>query len=268
MMHFRLVIAETTRMPHDRDVQVHLLPDLALPGRLTGGLAVVIDVLRSTTTMIHALAAGCTAVRPCLEVDEARELAGTMRAGRVLLGGERGGSPLPGFDLGNSPAEYTAKVCCGSTLVLTTTNGMRACLRATEAERILIAGFVNYSAVCEQLRQDDRSIHMICAGTDGEISLEDTLLAGAMIDFLCEVSEVSLNDSARLAWDCFENHGQVLLGALQIGKGGRHLLRLGLGEDIQAAAQVDQFNLVPELRRDPLRVEVGAVGVVQSRWPK
>ncbi len=255
-------------MPHDRDVQVHLLPDLAPPDRLAGGLAVVIDVLRSTTTMIHALASGCTAVRPCLEVEEARQLAGQMRVGRVLLGGERGGLPLPGFDLGNSPAEYTAKACCGTTLVLTTTNGTRACYRAAEAERVLIAGVVNYSAVCEQLRQDDRPIHLICAGTDGEIALEDTLLAGAFVDFLCEVSEVRLNDSARLAWDCFENHGQVLLGALQIGKGGMHLQRLGLAEDIQAAAQVDQFNLVPELRRDPLRIEVGAVGIVQSRWPK
>ena len=255
-------------MPHDRDVQVHLLPDLAPPGRLTGSLAVVIDVLRSTTTMIHALASGCTAVRPCLEVDEARELAGQMRAGRVLLGGERDGRPLPGFDLGNSPRVYTAKACCGTTLVLTTTNGTRACFRAAEAERVLIAGFVNYSAVCEQLRLDDRPVHLICAGTDGEVALEDTLLAGAFVDFLCEVSEVRLNDSARLAWDCFENHGQVLLGALEIGKGGRHLRRLGLEEDIQAAAQVDQFNLVPEMRRDPLRIEVGAVGIVQSRWPK
>jgi 2-phosphosulfolactate phosphatase len=255
-------------MPHDREVQVHLLPDLAPAGCLSGGLAVVIDVLRSTTTMIHALAAGCTAVRPCLEVDEARRLAGQMRAGRVLLAGERGGLPLPGFDLGNSPGEYTAKVCRGTTLVLTTTNGTRACYRAAEADRALIAGFVNYSAVCEQLRQDSRPLHLICSGTDGEISLEDTLLAGALVDFLCEVSEVRINDSARLAWDCFENHGQVLLGALQIGKGGTHLQGLGLAADIEAAAQVDQFNLVPELRRDPLRVEVGAVGIVQSRWPK
>jgi 2-phosphosulfolactate phosphatase len=255
-------------MGPDRDVQVHLLPDLAPPGRLTGGLAVVVDVLRSTTTMVHALAAGCTTVRPCMEVEEARALANSMRAGRVLLGGERGGVALPGFDLGNSPSEYTTKVCCGTTLVLTTTNGARACVRAAEAERVLIAGFVNYSAVCEQLRQDDRPIHIICSGTDGEVALEDTLLAGAVVDFLCEVSEVRLNDSARLAWDCFENHGQVLLGALEIGKGGMHLQRLGLGEDIQAAAQVDRFNLVPELRRDPLRVEVGAVGIVKSRWPK
>jgi 2-phosphosulfolactate phosphatase len=255
-------------MPHDRDVQVHLLPDLAPPGRLTGGLAVVIDVLRSTTTIIHALAAGCTSVRPCLEVDEARKIAGQMRAGRVLLAGERGGLPPKGFDLGNSPGECTSKVCCGSTLVLTTTNGTRACFRAQEAERILIAGFVNYSAVCEQFLSDDRPVHLICSGTDGEVSLEDTLLAGAFIDFLCEVSEVRLNDSARLAWDCFENHGQVLLGAFQIGKGGMDLQRLGLTEDIEAAAQVDLFNIVPELRHDPLRIEVGAVGVVQSRWPK
>jgi len=105
------------------------LPELIPPNRLVDGLAVVVDVLRATTTIIHALAAGCTAVRPCAEVEEARALAGEMRAGRVLLGGERGGVQLPGFDLGNSPREYTAKVCHGNTLVLTTSNGTRASLR-------------------------------------------------------------------------------------------------------------------------------------------
>jgi 2-phosphosulfolactate phosphatase len=255
-------------MPQDRDVQVHLLPELAAPGRLSGGLAVVVDVLRATTTMIYALAAGCTSVRICAEVEEAREVAGQMRMGRVLLGGERGGVRLPGFDLGNSPREYTCKVCCGTTLVFTTTNGTRACLRAIEAERALVAGFVNYSAVCEQLRQDSRPVHIICAGTEGEVSLEDTLLAGALVDYLCEVAEVHLNDSARLAWDCFENHGRVLVGALEIGKGGANLQGLGYDEDILAAAKVDQFTLVPELRRDPLRVEVGSVGIVKSHWPK
>jgi 2-phosphosulfolactate phosphatase len=254
-------------MPADREVHVHLLPELAPPGRLAGGLAVVVDVLRASTTMIHALAAGCTAVRPCAEVEEARTLAGTMRVGRVLLGGERGGLPLPGFDRGNSPREYTAKVCRGNTLVLTTTNGTRALLRAAAAERVLVAGFVNYSALCEQLRLDLRPLHIVCAGTEGEVTLEDTLLAGALVDFVCQVGEVRLNDSARLAWDCFENHGRVLLGALQLSQGGANLRQLGYDEDIRAAAQVDQFHLVPELRRDPLRVEVGAVGIVRSHWP-
>ena len=126
-------------MPVDRDVHVHLLPELAPPGRLAGGLALVIDVLRATTTIVHALAAGCTAVRPCVHVEEARQLAGEMRAGRVLLAGERGGVPVPGFDLGNSPHEYTAKLCQGKTVVLTTSNGTRALARAAEAQAARVA---------------------------------------------------------------------------------------------------------------------------------
>src|SRR5215471_6039661 len=117
-------------MPEDRDVLVHLLPCQAPPGRLAGGLAVVIDVLRATTTIVYALAAGARCVRPCAEVAEAQALAAEMRVGRVLLGGERGGEPLPGFDLGNSPREFTPRVCRGCTLVLTTTNGTRALLKA------------------------------------------------------------------------------------------------------------------------------------------
>ena len=128
-------------MLEDRAVAVYLLPSLVPCGRLTGGVAVVIDVLRATTTVIHALVAGCTAVRPCAEVEEARTLADQMCAGRVLLGGERGGRPVAGFDLGNSPGEYVAKVCRGTTLVLTTTNGTRAMVRAAEAERGALGRF-------------------------------------------------------------------------------------------------------------------------------
>jgi len=255
-------------MPEDRDIQVHLLPCLAPPGRLAGGVAVVIDVLRASTTIVNALAAGAVCVRPCAEVEEARELAGQLRVGRVVLGGERGGSPLPGFDVGNSPREYTAKVCKGNVIVLTTTNGTRALLRAAEAERVLIAGFVNYSAVCEQLAEEARPVDIVCAGCHGDIALEDALLAGALVEFLCEHGTVSLNDAARLAWDCFENHGRVLAGALEVSAGGANLRRLGYDEDIAAAARVDQFPLVPELRREPLRVEVGAVGIVTSHWLK
>ena len=255
-------------MAPERDVQVHLLPSLAPAGSLAGGLAVVIDVLRATTTVIYALAAGCTSILPCAEVEEARTRAGGLRAGRVLLGGERGGAPLPGFDLGNSPREYTPQVCRGRTLVLTTTNGTRALLRAAEAERALVAGFVNFSAVCEQLRGDARPVHILCAGTEGAVTLEDVLLAGGLVEVLCDQAAVCLNDGARLAWDCFENHGRVLLGALEVSQGGAVLRRLGYDEDIRAAARVDLVALVPELRRDPLRVEVGAVGIVKSYWPQ
>ncbi|MBM4071266.1 MAG: 2-phosphosulfolactate phosphatase [Planctomycetes bacterium] len=250
----------------DREVNVHLVPELAKPGRLAGGVAVVIDVLRATTSIVQALAAGCTCVRPCVCVEEARDLAGGMPVGRVILAGERNGTALPGFDLGTSPRAFTGALCRGNTLVFTTTNGTRALHRAVEAERVLIAAFLNYSAVCEQLRQDPRPIHILCAGCDCEPALEDTLLAGALVDFLCEEMDVKLNDGARLAWDCFENHGRTLLAALEISHGGVGLRALGYDEDIRAAAEVDRLHLVPELRRDPLRIEIGAVGIVRSHW--
>lgn len=255
-------------MSRAREVLVHLLPELAGPERLAGGVAVVIDVLRATTTIVHALAAGCCAVRPCAEVEEARQLACQMRAGKVVLAGERDGVPLPGFDAGNSPGEFTAARCRGTTLVLTTTNGTKALLRAAAAARALVAAFVNFSAVCEQLRPEARPIHMLCAGNCGEVALEDALLAGAIVDRLCDGGEVRLNDGARLAWDCFEYHGRVLDGALQISAGGARLRELGYDDDIRAAGRVDQFALVPEVRREPLRVEIGAVGIVKSHWPK
>jgi 2-phosphosulfolactate phosphatase len=255
-------------MPEERPVSVHLVPNLAAPGALSGGVAVVIDVLRATTTIVHALAAGCVAVIPCAEVDDAKKTAATLPPAKVVLGGERGGNLIPGFDLGNSPREYTAKTCKKKTVVLTTTNGTRAILRAAEGERVLIAAFVNYSAVCELLRTDTRPVHIVCAGCDGGPSLEDTLLAGAIVDFLCDVQEVKLNDSARLAWDAFENHGRVLRGALEVGTHGAHLRALGYDADIRVAADVDRFFLVPELRRDPLRIERAAAGIVQSHWPR
>jgi len=242
------------------------LPELIAPASLAGGVAVVVDVLRATTTIVHALAAGCLAVRPCVEVEEAQALADCMAAGKVLLGGERAGKPLPGFDLGNSPREYTRCVCKGRTLVLTTTNGTRALVRASSAARTLIAAFVNYSAICEQLRAEPRPIHIVCAGNGGEIALEDTLLAGALVDYLCETGETHLNDAARLAWDCFDMHGQVLQGALEVSAGGVGLRALGYDDDIRAAASVDLLALVPELRPDPLRVEVAAVGIGKSHW--
>src|SRR4051812_6671585 len=100
---------------------VHLTPSLIAPDALAGTIAVVIDVLRATTTITHALAAGISSVRPCLTIDDARSLALSLPPDSVLLAGERGGSPIPGFDLGNSPAEYTPRRCQGKTLVLTTT---------------------------------------------------------------------------------------------------------------------------------------------------
>src|SRR5262249_5230106 len=175
-------------------------PALVTPERLAGGVAVVIDVLRATTTMIHALAAGCDAILPCATVEEARCRADHLPAGKVLLGGERDGLPLPGFDIGNSPREYTAARCKGTTLVLTTSNGTRALLHAAGADRVLVAAFTNFSAVCEQLRAERRPVHIVCAGDAGGVALEDVLLAGGPVDFLCGFAGGQPRDGAPPAW--------------------------------------------------------------------
>ena len=132
-------------------VYVHLLPRLIPHGALRGGVAVVVDVLRATTVMVHALAAGCEAVIPCGEIDEARETAADLPEGTALLVGERQGLPIPGFDLGNSPGRLHPEVCEGKTLVMTTTNGTRAILASLEAERVYIASFGNLRVTSSEL---------------------------------------------------------------------------------------------------------------------
>src|SRR5262249_41868798 len=160
-----------------------------------------------------ALAAGCTAVRPCAEVEEAKALADEMRAGRVLLAGERGGLPLPGFDLGNSPRRFTCRTCRGVTLVLTTTNGTRALLRCAGAARTLSAACHKYGAAGDHRRPGRRPVCTAGAAPAGDVPREHPLRAGARVDPLPAPGGARLNDGARLAWDCFETHGRCLRGA-------------------------------------------------------
>ncbi len=233
-----------------RIVHVHLLPTLVEPEELTG-TAVVIDILRASTTITHALAAGAQQVIPCLEVDEAKSRAAKL-GDNVLLGGERGGEQIDGFDLGNSPAEYSEKVVHGKTIVFTTTNGTKAMMRCRQARRVVIGAFVNLSAICDNVSTDDR-VDLICAGTRGEVTREDVLFAGAVVDELSRQSEVTMNDQADIALDAWRksvegiSSGQPLAESMRRSTGGRNLIELGMQHDIEIAASVDRFNLVPTL---------------------
>ncbi len=259
--------------PNDRpQVFVHLLPSLIPPGSLQGGVAVVVDVLRATTVMVHALAHRCEAVIPCGEIDEARAVAEGLPAGTAILGGERGGLPIEGFDLGNSPGDYTREVCGGKTLVMTTTNGTRAILASLEAERVYIASFANLKATAGELmiqflKRDHRHpIHIVCAGTEGFISHEDSLLAGALVKLLADISVADYPEGERLGndealivlsqWLEVEQYleQRPLWKLLQMGRGGQNVTRIGLGKDIRIAAKADRFPIIAELSRDPLRI--------------
>jgi len=220
------------------------------PVELEGKAVVVIDVLRATTTIVHALAAGASEVAPCEEIEDAKKLAATLGA-QAVLSGEREGLPIPGFDLGNSPAEYTRERVGGKTLVFTTTNGTRAMHRCRHAARVLLGAFVNFSAICRELA-DDEQIALICAGTDGHVTREDTLLAGAMVDDLARTRKRELNDQAEIAADAWQTAVRLLtdrpLGImLRDSRGGRNLIETGQENDIDLAAQIDKFDIVPRL---------------------
>jgi len=250
-------------------IQVYFLPQLVAPEALRGGTVVVLDILRATTSITYALAAGASRVIPCGEIDEAQQCAARLTADgeRPLLGGERGGLPIPGFDLGNSPAEYTPDHVGGRAVVFTTTNGTRAMQHCRQATRVLIGSFANLRAIVARLRHA-RDVHLVCAGTDGAITREDVLAAGALTHRLMlpddphaagAWSRSTLNDEARLARDAWQATlppaellpstapPRWLAQALADSRGGRNLQQVGLVRDVADCAILDRFDVVGEL---------------------
>lgn len=236
-----------------REIKVHLLPKLFEPDELRGGIAVILDILRASTTIIHALAHGADSVVPTEEIEEALSKKAKYQAERVLLGGERAGVLIDGFDLDNNPFAYAENVVRGKTILFTTSNGTRALKRSLAADRILIGGFVNLAAVVDVLLEDKRPIHFVCAGTMGKVTQEDVLCAGAIVDGL--LGSLGLrdddlaDDQAQLALYRYLQANELdqgVLRAMRNSFGGRNCRRLGFDDQIARAATIDLFRIVPE----------------------
>jgi 2-phosphosulfolactate phosphatase len=251
-------------------IHIYALPKFADPDALAGGTAVVIDVLRATTTIIHALQAGAKTVIPCLEIDEARRIAAGFSPDEKILGGERHGLLIEGFDLGNSPEDYTPERVRGKTVVFTTTNGTKALLHAKKAKQILLGAFVNASAVAQHLiGQED--VHILCAGTDGQPTDEDIMLAGMLAEKLQRQggAQYKLNDQAIAACELWRHTLEItrttmteppgpepLAKILRHSLGGKNLVSLGMDRDILAAARIDRFAIVPQFNPDTSCIEI------------
>ncbi len=248
-------------------LHVHFLPSQVQPDSLHGAAAVVVDLLRASTTIVRALDAGAAGVVPCLEPDDAvatrsQLIAVGARDESLLLGGERGGVRIPGFDLGNSPAECTRERLNGRTLIFTTTNGTRALFTARRngAASVLVGCFNNLGAVVAHLAARPVPVHVIAAGTNGDVSQEDVLCAGALAVALHGRGWFfGDDDRARIAADLWRfavgnpsGPGSVL-DMLSHSRGGRNLLAIGLGDDIAECASLDRCGIVPELVGDTLR---------------
>ena len=246
------------RPPVPRTLHVHLVPSLFTPERLAGGTAVMIDVLRASTTVCHALHAGADRVVPRGTVADARAVAAGLIDGgeAALLAGERGCVKVAGFDLGNSPGDFTPAAVGGKPVVLTTTNGTAALLRCVEAEEVLVGAFANLSALCDHLADGTGPVHLVCAGTDRAVTAEDVLFAGRVVNRLTAAGAGTTDhhdgDPARLA-AAFAAGRPDTAAALADSRGGRNLARLGRGDDVAVCAAVDSAPVVPRLTGDALR---------------
>lgn len=238
-----------------RSLQVHVHPSRIEPGALAGGVVIVIDALRASVTITQALASGATSVIPVMNVEDAfavreRRWSEGVAHDRVLLGGERGGVTIEGFDLDNSPASYPRERVEGRVVIFTTTNGTSALLHAKQAIRVLVGSFANLSGVCKAVANEERPVHILCAGTRDEISMDDCLPAGGMVEVLERRGRALLSDDSarlcRLAWEGAKAQAGGVLRAMQESRGGRNLLRIGLGSDVEFCSRIDTISVVPE----------------------
>jgi 2-phosphosulfolactate phosphatase len=217
--------------------------------------AVVIDVVRASTTIVSALAEGARGVVPVATVDEAAARARSWPGGAVL-GGERGGAPPPGFDCGNSPAEYTRARVAGRTVVFTTTNGTRALLAVESAKRVAVGGFVNAGAVLRWLAREPSDVLLACAGETGRFCLEDATCAGLFAARLRAARpDASVSDAARAAEILYQHYAADLGTMLDDATWAQMLVTQGRGRDLPLCIAVDAFAVVPVARDGVLVAE-------------
>jgi len=227
-------------------IDVILTPSELNDINLSGRSVAVIDVLRATTTMITALDAGCRDIIPCPSVEEATRLADTLGRDNVILCGERDGNKINGFDLGNSPLEFTEAAVKNKTLLMSTTNGTTVISRAKPAATLCVAGFLNAGAAAGFLAAPASDVLLICSGKLGRFSAEDMLCAGLLTGSIWEGNpEAILTDSARMAVSLYKKEGKSLLKAFKQSQHGSYLASLGYMDDLKYSSQLDISKTVP-----------------------
>ncbi len=213
-----------------------------------GRTIAVLDVLRATTTIVAALAAGARSVLPFEEPEEALAFAELHGRANYILGGERESRRIPGFDLDNSPRAYTRDRVSGVTIVFTTTNGTRALRRAAEVgSRVLIATLRNRTAVAHALLVGGDAT-LVCAGSHGDWSFEDFIGAGSILAAMRDREPgIALGDGAFAALSAYARHARALHAAVARGTHARHLIAAGFSDDVVWCCEEDRTGIVPVL---------------------
>ncbi|MDD2568337.1 MAG: 2-phosphosulfolactate phosphatase [Clostridia bacterium] len=223
------------------------------PEQLIGTTAIVIDVLRATTSINAALANGAKTVIPCLDPEEAQKHKELQQS--VILCGEINGYCIKGFDIGNSPLEYTKESIGNKTLALSTSNGTKALQAAVSADHILAGCINNAAATADSALAKGKDINIIASGTLGEISYDDILAAGIIINellWLCPYYR--LNDASLIAQTIAENTTDITEGLL-LSEHGKLLKELSFLKDIEYAAKLNSCPTVAVYKDCSLTIE-------------
>ncbi len=207
--------------------------------------AVVIDVLRATSVIITAVSNSCKEVIPVLTTREAFDIRLTTKG--CLLGGERNAVKVAGFDLSNSPMEYTKEKVGGKTLVLTTTNGTRAIKGSIGARNLLIGGIINGQAVADRILNLDNDTVIVNAGTQDKFSMDDFICSGFIIASVMEKNKhIELTDIAKIALYIYRNNSSIT----DFIKNAAHYERmkeLSLLDDLEYCCKKNITSVVPEV---------------------
>lgn len=212
-------------------------------------VAVPIDVLRSTSTIVTALSNGCYSVFPAVTENEVRRIVSRYAPrGPILTAGERNGLKISGFDLGNSPLEFTRSLVQGKSVVLLTSNGTRALRLSTPARAVLVAGFLNASAVAERICDLNLDCIFVCAGTRGHPCVEDTLCAGLIAHKCVEKrNDIRLTARAQFCIHLYRRTGMNPKTIVGISRNAAHLRKLGYENDIHYCLRLDEVAVIPML---------------------
>ncbi len=246
---------ETTSIRADVYFSALRLDELQLKDRNI----VVLDVLRSGTSIAVALHAGAKQIIPVNNIESAMKIAGGLSSEVTLNAGERNARMIEGFHLGNSPREFTPAAVKGKSIIFLTTNGTSAVVKGKHARNLVMGGFVNLSRIVDFLAGLKSDFLLLCAGKENSFSMEDAVCAGRILNQFSKhfPGKLDLNDSAVAAMTLDKSHGKALLKMLKQSEHGRYLVSIGLGEDLDICAAIDSVPVLPRLAGTVLKLHAG-----------
>lgn len=225
-------------------VDVCLSPHLYPVYHRDDAIVVIIDILRATSAICTAFHYGVDKIIPVASIDEASE----YKKQGFLVGAERNGIALDGFDFGNSPYSYMSEKIKGEVVVISTTNGTQAIEASRHAYKVVIGAFTNITSLCNWLKSQNRNVLLLCSGWKNRFNIEDSLFAGAVADnLLSENTKYKSGDAALATSILYQSAHLNPYKYIRYSSHAERLAALKLKHDIKYCLTLDQTTIIPVL---------------------